>query len=366
MNTEEIINEIVLIKNLSKTRKIGYIYAVKHYEDITGMTLPELIKEAEDEEDQRIPLRRRRIKQHLLKYQQVLQEKNLEISSVQTYIRTIKSIYHYYELELPRIPPLKNNRIETLQDIPTREQIKQAINSTNNLCYKAIITFMASSGCALNETHNLTIQNFIDATSEYHNETSIINVINVLQKKKGVVPTFYILRQKTNIPYYTFCTPEAVNFICMYLKKRLFKEELHNNDSLFHIAKNTYKYLYNSINQKNMFGKSHNSNFFHSHAMRKYFATTLQRSHVDSLSVHFMLGHKIDDITSAYIKLDPRSMKLVYMKVMDKLCFISSTNYYEISSHEKRELELLRHKNKDQEQRLQRLEELLLSRPSVR
>ena len=71
---------------------------------------------------------------------------------------------------------------------------------------------------------------------------------------------------------------------------------------------------------------------FHSHAMRKFFATTLLKNHVDSLSVHFLLGHSIDSITDAYMKADPRALKLIYMRVVEQLCFSEKLRYYDIDS----------------------------------
>ena len=38
---------------------------------------------------------------------------------------------------------------------------------------KAIILFISSSGCARQETLNITIQDFIEATHEYHNSNDI-------------------------------------------------------------------------------------------------------------------------------------------------------------------------------------------------
>ena len=119
MNTEKIIREISLTKNLSKNRQKSYNHIIKHYEQCHNKTLPELLEEAEIEEEQGIPLRKRNLKQRLLQYKQYLQEKNLQQSTINEYIQTIKSIYNYYELQIPRIPTPKITHTENITDIPT-------------------------------------------------------------------------------------------------------------------------------------------------------------------------------------------------------------------------------------------------------
>lgn len=355
MNTEEIIQEIVEIKNLSKGRKRTYQIVLKQYEQCHGMTIQELINEAEEDEDNAIPLRRRRIKQRILKYRQSQQEQNLQHSSINTKIQLIKALYNYYELQLPRIPQIKITQTEQITDIPTKKHIQQALNNTTNPCHKAIITLQASSGCARTELLNLTIQDFIQATKEYHHSQDIRQVLQELQYQHKIIPTFHIHRQKTNIQYYTFCSPEATQYIIQYLQQRQFKEELTPNTPLFHLKRGSYIAMYRHINDKNRFGRLKTRIFFHSHAMRKYFATTLLKNQVDSLSVHFLLGHHIDDVTDAYMKADPRALKLTYMNVVHELSFMEEISYKEISSDERLELEQLRREHNTQRAEIQQL-----------
>ena len=57
---------------------------------------------------------------------------------------------------------------------------------------------MSSSGTAKAETLSLTVRQFIDGTSEYHNGGTIDNILNVLEKRNNVVPIFYLKRIKTD------------------------------------------------------------------------------------------------------------------------------------------------------------------------
>lgn len=103
------------------------------------------------------------------------------------------------------------------EDLPIKEIIKDAITITDPIM-KVIIPFISSSGCAHQETLNITIQYFIDATREYHNSDDIYEIITILIKRDEVIPTFKLKRQKTNKFYFTFCSPKAVNHIYQFFK----------------------------------------------------------------------------------------------------------------------------------------------------
>lgn len=361
MKTQDILKEIQHTKEITHARMNIIKYAVKHYEDLNNMTLHELLVEAEYEEDERIPLRKRKLKQRLLNYKTWLID-HYEDSTSQAYLSSVKTCYKFYELELPHVQTVKIRNKEYYNDIPTKRQIIQALNSMPSLKAKAVILFMATSGCARTEVCNLTIQDFINATDEYHNETGIANVISKLSKEEYIIPTWYIHRQKTDIYYITFCTPEATNMILAYLRERMFKQEVHLNDKLFDLKPKGLSNLFVRVNDKNNWGFKGNRRFFHSHALRKFFATQLQKLHVDIVTTHFLLGHRIDRVTESYVKADPNSLKLIYMKLINDFQFIEQTRYHTVDSKEKRELKNLREKTEEYESRLNRLEYLLQQR----
>ena len=91
---------------------------------------------------------------------------------------------------------------------------------------RAIILFISSSGCGRSETVNLTIQDFINATSDYHHNTEIYNVLNELKDKQDIIPRWEICRNKTNKFYTTFTSPEAhirTNKLPHLIKQKLTK-----------------------------------------------------------------------------------------------------------------------------------------------
>ena len=93
----------------------------------------------------------------------------------------ILTIYKHYEIEIHDLPKLSvkkghQNPPITFNDLPDKEIIKKALDISKPRM-RAIILFISSSGCGRSETVNLTIQDFINATSDYHHNTEIYNVL---------------------------------------------------------------------------------------------------------------------------------------------------------------------------------------------
>lgn len=361
MNTTELIEEIINVKDLSKNRSELYHIVIPQYEKVNNMTLQELLDEADDEEEKRILLKHRRIKKRLLKFRQYCLNK-MKKSSTSTYMQVIIALYHYYDIETPNLPSLHVAYPEQIIDIPTNDHVKQVIELTTQLRLKAVIIFMYTSGCSVNETIHLTIQDFIDATKEYHHGGTIRQVLSELSRKGCVVPIFHIIRLKTEIPYYTFCTPEATTFIIKMLQERLYQKELHENDSLFEMTTASIQTFCRRANDKMEWGWKGSRRFFHPHALRKLFATTLLKQRVDPFTVHFLLGHHVDNVTSAYLKVDSQSLKIIYMEKMSAFSIYTKYEYNTITSSEKQELRELKDFKKKYESRLEHIEALLHTR----
>ena len=73
---------------------------------------------------------------------------------------------------------------------------------------KSLILFLLSTGMSKIDALNLSIQQFIDSTYEYHKQTSIYQALSELWKisdTTDIIPTFKARRQKTNKYFITFC-----------------------------------------------------------------------------------------------------------------------------------------------------------------
>lgn len=342
------LEEFIQDRNLSSESKRDYSAAVKSYTEFNKMTLAELINEADTEEDENIRMKKRKIKKKLKNYRNyLLNEKKYSINTIKSYFTKIKTIYNHFKIEIPYIPPMNLNETihERFTDIPTKKNIKDALEATNNLKYKALILFMSSSGSAMHETLSITIQDFIKATSEYHSHTHIEDVLNHLSKKKDVIPLFEMIRSKTNYPYYTCCSPEAVESILRYLKTR---KKLKKDDKLFNITKTRAFMFFKQINDKLGWGKVKNYIFFHSHALRKFHATMIEETGL----ANALQGRKPDPITGAYFKVNPKRIKEKYTQYLPKLT-INETKVNILNDEGYKKLEKLENELKIEKQRFE-------------
>ena len=72
---------------------------------------------------------------------------------------------------------------------------------------------------------------------------------------------------------------------------------------------------FNRLNRKCGFGKPDREAFFRSHALRKYFATTISEE-IPKLKVDRMLGHRVDSQTNSYFKTNLPELKETYIQAI--------------------------------------------------
>lgn len=311
----ELFEEFCTDRNLSEGSKKTYKTAIKDYTNFNNLTIEELINEADEEEEQRIRSKNRKISKRLKQYQNHKIKQKASYNTINSLFVKIRTFYRHFGIEIPYIPPanIKKEHHERYSDIPTIKHIKQVINSISNKKHKAIILFMSSSGTAANETINLTVKDFFKATEKYHdNNTDIDEILYQLNNQNDIVPLFDIIRLKTNYPYYTCCSPEATKAIVEYL---MFEDELTLNRKLFNISRYGLVSFFKRINKNNNFGSINNRSFFHSHALRKFHATAIE----DTGLANTLQGRKADSITEAYFKKDPERIKKKYIEHLPKL-----------------------------------------------
>lgn len=322
MEDEEYFHEIKEDRGLKPKTLQLYKLSLTHYTNYNQLSLNELLLEAEKEEEERIRMRHRTIRKRLRNFQTYLKEE-YEPSTINTMMHHVKSFYSHYEIELPsKIKTLTVPIHETKDDIPTMEHVRTAVNGTGNLKHKAIFLFMASSGVSSRELINLTIQDFINATKDYHNSTDINDVLNELQKQDDVIPTWTFIREKVNYEYYCFNSPEATNAIIKYLSSR---GPLKPYYQLFKYSQQGLSKLFQRTNERHNWPEKKTRIFFHPHAMRKLFATTLvgakiEGRRLEETFIEWMLGHRIAGSKAAYYKSKPHILKEDYFLFVHELC----------------------------------------------
>lgn len=310
----KIFNKFCKERNVTDSTINGYWSAIRKYENYHNASIEKLIQEALYEESENILLKERKIKQRLISFRTFLLNSNLSQNTVKSYFTKIKTFYEHFEIEIPNIPNAKYAKeYETnYLDLPTKEHIRMALD-ISTLDLQAVILFMSSSGTAKAETLSLTVHDFILATRDYHTNGSLNEILNQLNKKENIIPTFYLRRIKTDKYYYTFCSSEASSCIVKYL---LTRQNLMLDDKLFDFTYSTLLARFQEINDYYNWGFKGKYRFFRSHTLRKFHASNigLSAEYIDALQ-----GRSKNEVHSTYIKTNPEKLKEIYHSVMSNV-----------------------------------------------
>ncbi|OPY20964.1 MAG: hypothetical protein A4E26_01739 [Methanobacterium sp. PtaU1.Bin097] len=312
----KLIQEFRETRNLKKASINGYLSAIKPYLELNQMSLTELLQEAEAEEKEMIPLKKRKVKQHLIKYRSYCIT-HMSSGTAHSYYMKIRSIYNHFEVQLPTLPRVtyKQDYVINYEDLPTREHIQDALK-ISEIGVQAIILFMATSGTAKAEALSLTLRDFINATKEYHQGAELSGILDELDGKNDIVPTWYLKRIKTDKYYYTFNHPEATQKIIEYLKTRDYKSL---DEKVFPFLPSLVLDRFQKINDHFGWGRKGKYRFFRAHTLRKYHASNigLPADQIDALQ-----GRSKNVVHETYIKPNPVELKKIYMGAMHRVAIL--------------------------------------------
>ena len=350
-------NDFDLLEQFQKERRLKpktletYKNTVKNYTTFMNKSMVELIEEAELEEEQGIRWIKRKLRQRLIDYRVYLLD-TMKLATVKTYFNRLKTVYRHFGIEIHDLPAVSTKDADiskqiTYDELITKEEIREAIKVTKPV-YRAIILFMLSSGCARAETLNLTIQDFIDSLQAYTKQQDIRAILDELNNRNDIVPTWKLRRIKTNKYYYTFCSPEAVQYIFSYLRSS--DRELKSGEPLFKLYDTHLVRVFEKINQQLNFGKAGTYNRFRSHNLRKFHASNLSRGEyplspdeIDSLQ-----GRSKDTVRSSYFFDDPEFLKSKYVQNLEQVTINQEVEKINVDDPEvvkiKKEKELLENK----------------------
>ena len=342
-------------RKLSKGSIKIYHNALSKYCEFTGMTLSELLEEADTDERQGKPWKERRLKDRLLNFKIYLIENEYVNSTVHDYVKKVKSFYrhHYIEIHVinEKAKGKKYNPI-TFTELPNTKILKKAIDLSPNPLIKAFILFLSSTGLSKVDALNLTIKDWLISVSEYtNNETDIYKTINILRKREDVVPTFSMRRQKTKKFFTTFCSPEAVTAVCNYLESRT--DQLTPKSKLFKKSNAWFDEQFHELNDKLELGKTDNGYIIlRCHNLRKFHSTSLKN---DGLSIDFvnaLQGKSKTAVDEVYFLDDPETLKQEYIKHLNCLTVNMDVNNIDFKSQEYLELEAENQSLKEDNERI--------------
>ena len=324
---KELLTEIAKAKNLTQNTINNYRTAIKKYTTYCGKSMVQLLEEAEQEEEDGIRWKRRKIRKHLIEYRASLIEEYEYEGTIRVYLQKILAIYRHYEIELQPLPQVstrnKTKPNVNYTDLPDKEIIRRAVNLTDPKM-KALLLFMTSGGTSRTETLNLRVQDFITATSEYHNKKDIYEVLEELDPNTDIIPTWRIHRQKTNKDYITFSSPESTRAIIDYLTGT--ERSLTNESRLFGIG---HKYLttkFSILNDRLGLGKVGHSRRLRGHMLRKYHASQLSQG-VNALTlteIDSLQGRGKQGVHRSYFMDNPEDLRMKYRRNLGNLVILEA------------------------------------------
>ena len=347
------LEQLFVRRNLSQSRKETYYRVFQTIQDLTGYTPTQLLEIAKEEQKPRIidnqiifkDLEDRTITDIQYDYYFHLQGKGLKPITIKTELGTYRAFLNEYNIQTPKPieiqvqPPLYEEG-----DLPKREHILQAINSTNNKRTKAIMYFMSSTGIRSIDVRHLKIQTFIDGCKYFYDKENITLQDIYDSDYEHLVPSFYFRPQKTskhsNVCC-TFCTPEAVISILDYLKhrhRRSYEEPLFSTYEGTVIDEITFVQSFQRINDKEFGRNKEGDRFFLPKHLRKYFITTCNQHSGDLLKVRLLAGHTISNIDRAYNEISIPVMRRFYTTLIPYLS-LNDTSVRNVKSKEYLDLE---------------------------
>ena len=352
--TEEILKEIFLERNSSENTQKSYQRAVNQFELYFDKHLTEIITIAEHEEDQHIPWRKSTLRKYLIEFRSYLYDK-YKSKSAKLYLTLIISIFRHHEFMVPKLPRFSED-IEVIpilpEDIPDREMLQKCLDISPPLV-SAFALFTSSSGMSRSDTLNLTVHDYLEATSEYHDSPNNVSLAikQMNTSELDIIPVFeHLTRQKTNQPYYTFCSHEAAEAINNYLITRkvlvygvtgkvIGARDVTPEDPLFDVSYQWIGDLFEEINTKLNLGKAGRYNRFTIHMMRRYHATQLYEAGMSEDKINLLQGRtpksvihesyirvKLEDLKEEYIECLPYIVVSEIDKVKTKMDIVVEEN----------------------------------------
>ena len=316
---DELLNEIIKEKKLKERTIINYKQSIKQFEKITHQNLLELIREQEQQRKQGVLWKDTILKKTLIEFRNTLHEKYKD-STATIYYGQIIAILNFYEVEIGKIKPIKKKkeRLNFISDLPTREEIRDCINSIDNPIIKAVTLFLSSTGLSPVDALDLKIKDYIEITSEYHNYNlhhDIKTAIKEMKDKEAVI-TLIGYRHKSSQQYITFASPESVKAINIYLLTR--EDELKLESKLFKMSQDNLKVNFRRINHKLGLGvtRKGRSRFCMSN-MRAYHNNQLKKAGWDIGEINIVSGRvNRDVIYEHYLNIDENELKEKYIKAL--------------------------------------------------
>ena len=327
MENEYYIEEYITSRGLSKATYKRLKSQLTHYSQHQGLTLEELIEEADNEEEEGTRWKRRTLKKRLTMYMNYCKD-TMALSSAKSYLKAVKGFYNHHEIEIGILPKWneKNARIpEPIlpSDLLTKEILRDILELADPLM-KALILFEASSGMTKSEVRRITIKQFLESTYAYHEKEDVREAVATMMKSEAeIIPAFHMRRKKNNKYFITFCSPEATREILNYLtirderNRRYHRPLLTLEDPLFKVGHDHYQHKFVELNNALNLPKKGSYNQFRGHMLRKFHATQLEKAGMPRYLINVIQGKSNGNVDDVYFFEDEETLRKEYINALD-------------------------------------------------
>ena len=320
--TDMILEQFFNERNSSHSTRVTYTRSVKYYETLTEHTIQECLDIADDEEYNNIRWKNTQTRKWILEYREWCYT-NYNVSTAQLYLTAILTIYRHFEITIPPLPYYSKKHCKhtpplNYTDLPDRDILSACLQIGTPLV-RAIILFMSSSGISRIDLLNLTINDYLEATKDYHDHQESVKLAVKDMRDEDIVPTFYLTRQKTNQDYFTFCSHEACKSINAYLLTRT--EILTRDRPLFKVNPRYINMIFERLNGYFLLGTMPNGyNRLTPHMLRRYHATQLAEAGMSTDHINLLQGRKLSGVAhESYIRIKPETLREEYIEALPYL-----------------------------------------------
>lgn len=313
----ELLNQYCLERGLKYRTIQGYKDSLKKFTKFIGRSFVKSLRIYDHEEEKKVRWKHSTLKKDLLNFRNYLYF-NLLGTTAKSHFSRLCTMIRHYEISILYIPRvnLKNvnsNPPVNYDDLLTRDELRSILKMSNSVMM-ALVSFQISSGCARKEALSLKVIDYIKANGVIIEDDDLLKCINQINTQE--VPIFRCRRVKTNKYYFTFCTPQANNYIKEYL---LTRKNLKKEDKLFKINLDYLNTNFKMINEALNLGLVNGKRRCRTHMFRKYNASTLYNNGMSMEDIDSLQGRGKDSTHSAYFMEDPSLLKQKYMRYVPVL-----------------------------------------------
>jgi len=339
------------IDGLEKQTKPLYLQCLADFCQAINLEPIQMLEISRQELIDRVPPWELQIEDWFENYKKYGIERKRSPSTCNTRKAIIASFFHFYKIPTPVSNVRRNktnNPYKNIRELPTKEEIRFAVEACKSYKLKALILCQSSSGLSAADVVRLSVEQFKNGLVDV-GETNQICMLK-------------LERQKTGKEFITFLSHEAVYMVKKHLE--LERTDITSSSPLFNsktrkgsLTAKGYVTALNRLNKdlgwdndKWAFGR------LTSHMLRKYFNSQLVYAGMPEEVREYLMGHVLNDkVRDAYFLTNERELMTIYFKYIKSLA-ITDIDTVTIDAPE---VKALKEKNIKLEDRVKALEEFM-------